>query len=152
MFFCERSKNFWNVFLMRCKNFLPPGDTFLEIEIETIATFNSQVIATFSRRLFLYRPINFYRQLIPTKQILSPNLKKKFFGENNEVACWRRSLLLTSLPLVLRRCRRRQEENKKQKKHFWLRKIFKERSEWENIFVNFLIMIKGTITGVFVWV
>ena len=62
---------------MRCKNFLPPGDTFLEMEIKTIATFNSQAIATFSRRLFLYRPINFYRQLIPTKQILSPNLEEK---------------------------------------------------------------------------
>ena len=54
------------------------------------------------------------------------------------MACIRRSLLLASLALVLRRCRMRQEENKKQKRRFPVRKIFteerKERDEWENIF------------------
>ena len=66
----------------------------------------------------------------------------------------RRSLLLALLTLVLRRCRRRQEENKKQKRRFWVRKIFteerKERGEWENLFVNFLMMIDITISGIFV--
>ena len=50
----------------------------------------------------------------------------------------RRSLLLTLLALVLRRCRGRQEENKKQKRRFCVRKMFteegKERSEWGNLF------------------
>ena len=54
------------------------------------------------------------------------------------MACRRRSPLLPSLALVLRRCRRRQEENKKQKRRFWARKIFteerKERGEWEYLF------------------
>ena len=54
------------------------------------------------------------------------------------MACRRRSPLLPSLALVLRRCRRRQEENKKQKRRFWVRKIFteerKEQGEWENLF------------------
>ena len=54
------------------------------------------------------------------------------------MACIRRSLLLASLALVLRRCRMRQEENKKQKRRFPVRKSFteerKERDEWENIF------------------
>ena len=52
--------------------------------------------------------------------------------------CRRRSLVLASLALVLRRCGRRQEENKKQKRRFWVRKIFteerKEQGEWENLF------------------
>ena len=54
------------------------------------------------------------------------------------MACRRRSLLLVSLALVLRRCRRRQKEDKKQKRRFWVRKIFteekKEWGEWENLF------------------
>ena len=62
----------------------------------------------------------------------------KFFRENKEMACRRRSLLLASLALVLRRCRRRQEENKKPERRSWVRKVFteerKERAEWENLF------------------
>ena len=54
------------------------------------------------------------------------------------MTCRRRSLLVASLALVLRRCKRRQEENKKQKRCFWARKIFteerKEQGEWENLF------------------
>ena len=57
------------------------------------------------------------------------------------MACRRRSLLLASLALVLRRCRRRQEENKTPERHFWVRKGFteerKERAEWENLFRKF---------------
>ena len=67
------------------------------------------------------------------------------------MTCRRRSLLLASSALVLRRCRRRQE---KQKRRFWVRKIFteerKERGEWENLFVNFLMMIDITISGILV--
>ena len=54
------------------------------------------------------------------------------------MACRRRSLLLASLPLLLRRCRRRQGENKNQKRRFWVRKILteerNEQDEWENLF------------------
>ena len=54
------------------------------------------------------------------------------------MAWWRRSLLLASLALFLRRCGRNQKEDKKQKRRFWIRKIFteerKEVCEWENIF------------------
>ena len=68
---------------------------------------------------------------------LSPNLEERFFRENKEMACRRRSLLLVSLALFLRRCRRCQQENKKQKRRFWVRKIFtekrKERGEWGNL-------------------
>ena len=86
--------------------------------------------------MFLYRPINFHFQLILTKLILLPKLEEN--KENKEMACIRRSLLLASLTLVLRRCRRRQEEDKKRKRRFWVRKIVteerKERGEWENLF------------------
>ena len=37
------------------------------------------------KAIFLYRPINFYRQLILTKLILSPNLEEKLFRENKEM-------------------------------------------------------------------
>ena len=54
------------------------------------------------------------------------------------MACRRRSLLLASLALILRRCRRRQEWNKKQKWRFWVGEVFteerKERGESENLF------------------
>ena len=53
------------------------------------------------------------------------------------MACRRRSLLLVSLALFLRRCRRCQQANKKQTRRSWVRKIFteesKERGKWENL-------------------
>ena len=54
------------------------------------------------------------------------------------MACRRRSLLLASLALVLRRCRSHQKENKKHRRRFWVRNIFTEErtewGEWENLF------------------
>ena len=57
------------------------------------------------KAIFLYRPINFYRQLIPTKLILSPNLEEKILSQ-------------------------KQRDDGKMME----REERKERGEWENLF------------------
>ena len=50
----------------------------MEIEIKTPLLFPGD--SDIFKAIFLYRQINFYRQLIPTKLILSPNLEEKILS------------------------------------------------------------------------
>ena len=67
---------------MTLKAWFPPGDTFLEIKIKYYLFPGDSDIF---KAMFLYRPITLYRQLIPTKLILSSN----FFRENKKLASFR---------------------------------------------------------------
>ena len=104
--------------------------------------------------IFLYHTINFYRQLIPTKTDIITKLRRKSFFEKTKrwqvgiVHCFWYHQLWFYVDVRTSGRKKKNKEDTFGREKFSL-KIGNNKVNGKIFFVNFLMMIVSTITGIF---